>query len=304
MVDLVLLVPTFIIALMPNIIQRWLWLAIRFTAKLSLTLWQSARTPPSEPLEPKHKKRDIELRVVPVKRREPVSPKGEELPKLAVQSQTAEERLADFLIFDVLVLISRDLHYQDLVNLSVTSKRIRQAVFPDGECQHRTRIFGLYTCGSNPSPKSCDGCGRRICVECSGCRSIYTCTPRSRKDQQLYKRHNETCQPWCLKCWNKTTNQDLDSRKSCACNETFVTVSLCSSCATLRDLDVGKRFARRQEYMEKRKRDLDLDCGSCSSKIEGIGPRWWVCQVCKRECRCHLHSAWNWERKCRPSESV
>ena len=52
----------------------------------------------------------------------------------------------DFLCYDVLVLIARDLHYVDLFNLSLASKSVRDVVFPRSDFATRSEHFKIYSC--------------------------------------------------------------------------------------------------------------------------------------------------------------
>lgn len=72
--------------------------------------------------------------------------------------------LATLLCYDILILLAHNVHYVDLVNLSLVSKRLRQAVFPlhGGERRLDDRALRLYSCqGSEKS--QCWTCGIQIC---------------------------------------------------------------------------------------------------------------------------------------------
>jgi hypothetical protein len=71
--------------------------------------------------------------------------------------------LADFLgIYDVLMLVVEDLHYADILNLSLTSKRVRESVLPAEDYDRRLKHFRMYTCESK-SKTQCWVCVNQIC---------------------------------------------------------------------------------------------------------------------------------------------
>lgn len=68
--------------------------------------------------------------------------------------------LAKVLCYDTLVLLAHKIHYIDLVNLSMVSKRVHQAIYPSEGCGERR--LRLYTCeGNQKSP--CWACGIQTC---------------------------------------------------------------------------------------------------------------------------------------------
>ena len=68
----------------------------------------------------------------------------------------------DFLCYDVLVLIARDLHYVDLVNLSLASKSVRDVVFPHLDFAIRSEHFKIYSC-DELTKTQCWVCMIQIC---------------------------------------------------------------------------------------------------------------------------------------------
>ncbi|PGH07234.1 hypothetical protein AJ79_06338 [Helicocarpus griseus UAMH5409] len=77
---------------------------------------------------------------------------------------TRNSALVKFLHFDILTLVAQHLHYRDLVNLSLASKAMRQAVFPNGHSadQPGTSILKIYTCDKNTKAQ-CFVCDFPIC---------------------------------------------------------------------------------------------------------------------------------------------
>jgi len=71
--------------------------------------------------------------------------------------------LADFLgIYDMLIVVAEDLHYADILNLSLTSKSVRESVLPAEDYERRLKHFRMYTCES-ASKTQCWICANQIC---------------------------------------------------------------------------------------------------------------------------------------------
>jgi hypothetical protein len=83
------------------------------------------------------------------------------LPRAAAVD-AGSKALVDFLRFDILTLISNHLHYADMVNLSLTSRPMRQVIFPPGEFHAASQLYKTYTCRSNPR-SDCWVCQVPIC---------------------------------------------------------------------------------------------------------------------------------------------
>jgi hypothetical protein len=60
------------------------------------------------------------------------------------------------------VFIARKLHYVDLVNLSIVSKRVRATIFPASEDTDQDRQLRLFSCYGNKKSE-CWTCGIQIC---------------------------------------------------------------------------------------------------------------------------------------------
>ncbi|OJD27538.1 hypothetical protein ACJ73_01076 [Blastomyces percursus] len=73
------------------------------------------------------------------------SPSAPMMVRAKAKSESAP--LARFLHLDILTLVAQHLHYQDLVNLSLASKEMRQTVFPDGHSGGcGLGILRIYAC--------------------------------------------------------------------------------------------------------------------------------------------------------------
>ncbi|PGG95756.1 hypothetical protein GX51_08137, partial [Blastomyces parvus] len=78
------------------------------------------------------------------------------------ESESERAPLARFLHIDILTLVAQHLHYQDLVNLSLASKEMRQTVFPYGHSGGGPGILRIYACG-NATKTGCFVCRMPIC---------------------------------------------------------------------------------------------------------------------------------------------
>ena len=72
------------------------------------------------------------------------------------------ERYGRPLAYDLLMLIALNLHYTDIVNLSLASKDLRQAVFPSPILATRSEELRIQSC-ENGSKAQCWICTSQIC---------------------------------------------------------------------------------------------------------------------------------------------
>lgn len=71
--------------------------------------------------------------------------------------------LSNFLsTYDMLMAVTEQLHYSDIITLSRTSKSIRNVVLPQEFFEQRIAVFKRYTCLSIPN-YGCWMCGKKIC---------------------------------------------------------------------------------------------------------------------------------------------
>ncbi|KAH7384241.1 hypothetical protein DE146DRAFT_622413 [Phaeosphaeria sp. MPI-PUGE-AT-0046c] len=76
----------------------------------------------------------------------------------------APSPLSNFLgIYDMLMAVTEELHYSDIMSLSLVSKSIREAVLPSDDLERRLRTFKTYTCKNNET-KDCWVCSKQICT--------------------------------------------------------------------------------------------------------------------------------------------
>lgn len=68
--------------------------------------------------------------------------------------------------YDIMALISHQLHHIDIINLSLTSKRVHKAVFPKSMLDNRSQRLRLYACDDD-TKSLCWACSTQICkVSC------------------------------------------------------------------------------------------------------------------------------------------
>lgn len=225
--------------------------------------------------------------------------------------------LANFLsIYDILILITEELHYTDIVHLTQVSKSVREAIIPTTDYAQRLAHFRLYTC--SPTTKTqCWLCENQICANCKHERFL--------KQLPLYW-HLDTCRPYCNKCYFGKIQHARPSQRQtpphCRCKPAtmkpnflyrwwkgdayfrdqqlaFITRLVCSDCNYMTDEDLLSRReeSTRLELKDPGRRGMER-CTVCEERL-GRGPRWWVCgrESCGKECRDFCHAPWGKEKK-------
>jgi hypothetical protein len=72
--------------------------------------------------------------------------------------------LAEFLgIYDMLMLVTQELHYIDIMRLSRVSRSVREAVLPPQDYNRRLDVFKMYTCPGEEKA-CCWACNSQICT--------------------------------------------------------------------------------------------------------------------------------------------
>ena len=81
----------------------------------------------------------------------------------SAKGNTEPTNLADFLrIYDMLMLVAEHLHYEDIVNLGLVSRSVREAVLPSDAHAQRIVHFKMYTC-HRKTKRECWSCKMQIC---------------------------------------------------------------------------------------------------------------------------------------------
>jgi hypothetical protein len=72
--------------------------------------------------------------------------------------------LSNFLgIYDMLIAVTEEMHYSDIMNLSRVSKSVREAVLPANDIDRRIEIFERYTC-LRDQKRGCWACDKQTCI--------------------------------------------------------------------------------------------------------------------------------------------
>ncbi|OCL05466.1 hypothetical protein AOQ84DRAFT_355945 [Glonium stellatum] len=209
----------------------------------------------------------------------------------------------DFLCYDVLVLISRDLHYVDLVNLSLASKSVREVVFPRADFATRSEHFKMYSC-DELTKTQCWVCTVQVCTSCQITRPI-------RETHTLY--HLNHCKLYCSSCYFQHVcrlSTTAQSSMKCHCSPTAlgpwaaiwrtprrrITLQhhyppVCRLC-NMRDDATLTALREARSRAEMRDLTRQPDCARCELVLPVKGPRWWVCTRCSKECGSHMHPPW------------
>ncbi|KAH8725845.1 hypothetical protein GQ44DRAFT_615225 [Phaeosphaeriaceae sp. PMI808] len=76
----------------------------------------------------------------------------------------SESPLSNFLsIYDMLIAVTEELHYSDVMNLSRVSKSVRDMVLPAHDFDHRIEAFKRYSC-PGADKKGCWLCNKTVCT--------------------------------------------------------------------------------------------------------------------------------------------
>jgi hypothetical protein len=246
----------------------------------------------------------------------------EDTVKLYQSSGGTHTELAQFLgIYDMLVLVAKNLHYADLINLSTVSKSVRESVLPSNDVSRRLNMFRLYTCGPD-NKTTCWNCTNQTC---DGCQVNFPLR------QAVIFHHVDNCVPYCASCHDmyilrhsRVRQNRFKGDPSCTCapepaqrrklvwrflnRRAYYTEPLgfprtgrqvCHNCSHLGEEEVFLQKGKNAVLMtkkglksngEKWKMCANLGCG----RTLGSGPRYWICKLygCEKECRSTVHQAW------------
>lgn len=216
----------------------------------------------------------------------------------------AESRLLRLFSYDILVLVARNMHYSDVVNLGTVSRRVRAVVLHQSsdtrEWSSRMRRFAC----EEDSRGGCELCGTQVCA---GCRVNW------QMDMTAEASHRILCRPLCLQC--HCAAKLRQRRRACGCwderRHKFSPRNLSQSNAWRLQADADNFGVRmvcgscekgshlQERLREKDRRDLErvgestgvlLPCAECNEPV--WGSMWWRCERCKGDCRSLLHAGW------------
>ncbi|KAG9383541.1 hypothetical protein A1F94_005452 [Pyrenophora tritici-repentis] len=92
---------------------------------------------------------------IALKKSKSMSNKSKKSPGRYQGGEGSHTELAQFLgVYDILILIAKDLHYIDVMNLALVSKSVRKSVLPSYDLARRLPIYKLYTCNADDK-RSC-----------------------------------------------------------------------------------------------------------------------------------------------------
>ncbi|KAI1122934.1 hypothetical protein F5Y10DRAFT_252888 [Nemania abortiva] len=201
---------------------------------------------------------------------------------------------------EALKRIVLNLHYVDVVNLGLTSKRIREAVFPrqKGYTADKEELR-YYSCWGHKK-SDCWGCGIQICDECSKTRRCPASTTSF---------HMSLCAAACSKCYYKTLSRSYTVKSPCNCSDGRKTAPaysygraqhnpweprlVCRDCNDMKGDEILAVRERRDRATYLNLSQQPLSCSLCSESLSRKGPRWWICSKCTRECRSDCHVGWS-----------
>ncbi|KAI0096240.1 hypothetical protein GGR51DRAFT_47473 [Nemania sp. FL0031] len=210
-----------------------------------------------------------------------------------------EKGLHAILSPNILKRIVLDLHYADVVNLSLASKRTREAIFPEKkDISPDKEQLRFYTCWGNKK-SDCWACGMQICDECGKTRRCPNSTASF---------HMSLCAAACSKCFYKNLSRGYARKSPCSCidgrreapaysygraqHNSWDPRLVCGDCNNMKGDKILAERERRDRATYSNLSQQPLSCSLCSESLPRTGPRWWVCSKCKRECRNSCHVGW------------
>ncbi|SCV58661.1 uncharacterized protein FFB14_15770 [Fusarium fujikuroi] len=216
---------------------------------------------------------------------------------LSQKSPGREKSLATMLQNDdIAERVASYLHYDDVVNLSLTSKLMRTTVFypsmdPDSR---RDRIESLCVASCLKGNKSeCWSCERVICNTCRA--------PKQRIRSSRIKDHFAHCYAVCTMCYlisaqggaapfnAKWNMQDLEMQHVNCCSFREPQWEdgggyLCRHCIKLDGQKLTEMREMRDEFYLSKTLPRNVDCAICMWPIGRRSTRWWFCAKGKHEC--------------------
>ncbi|KAF2263870.1 hypothetical protein CC78DRAFT_262477 [Lojkania enalia] len=211
-----------------------------------------------------------------------------------VQNPTLQEVLT---IEHVLLDLVNYLHYEDIINLSLSSKAIREAVFPGHDLEYRVPKL-KDSCCENDSKTICLYCNKKIC---NGCKieMFQQGLPGAR--------HVKFCQPYCRQCYFKQfSRHQRGYKRPCRCHTSDRNFGIQRVCRTCSRKEISEMQLVRTKRYQQEARDIAkgkflkpgeiTQCRNCKRDLKS-GTRWWVCGKCKGECRDVIHPPYIGKRK-------
>ncbi|KAF2474143.1 uncharacterized protein BDR25DRAFT_119377 [Lindgomyces ingoldianus] len=197
----------------------------------------------------------------------------------------------------VLLNIVEYSHHEDIINLSLASKAVREAVYPGRDLAHRVPKLKKYCCEKD-SKKGCLYCNKRICKDCK-LKPFLPSIPG--------QRHVTSCVPYCSKCYyEEFSRHQRGYKKPCICRPMDISFQSQDVCRTCSRSPRPNMVKDRQKRYQQEARDIAFGihlppgekpkCAKCL-KVFQSGTRWWKCKKCSGECRDNIHPPFVGKRK-------
>ncbi|KAH7168096.1 hypothetical protein DER46DRAFT_307865 [Fusarium sp. MPI-SDFR-AT-0072] len=228
----------------------------------------------------------------------PVKRWPHEINRLLSQKPPGRERSLAIMLQneDIAERVASHLHYDDMVNLSLTSKLMRTTIFyPSMDPNsRRDRIESLCVASCLKGKKSeCWSCERVICDTCK--------TPKQRIRSSRIKDHFAHCYVVCTVCYlisapggaapfnAKWNMQDLEMQHVNCCSFREPQWEdgggyLCRYCIKLDGGKLTEIKEKRDEFYLSRTLPRKVDCAICMWPIGRRSTRWWFCGKGRHEC--------------------
>ncbi|KAF2635255.1 hypothetical protein P280DRAFT_523345 [Massarina eburnea CBS 473.64] len=217
-------------------------------------------------------KSGMQLKIIKTKIEDKVHKGGKESGVYVSKGDGVPTNLSEFLsIYDMLILVTQNLHYTDINNLGIVSKSVREAMLPADAYAQRMVHFKMYTCRSDKT--QCWVCDTQVCKYCQ--------SPRGLKQTTTYF-HLDSCQPYCTPCYfsivqkppgitlpqrcTATSNQNFMDPRHCDCapvtkrwwygpthyarhqNIPYILRHVCRECNVLTDEELLEKRQRRTKW--------------------------------------------------------
>jgi hypothetical protein len=217
----------------------------------------------------------------------------------------SNEKLLELLSsYPIMTALARNLHYVDLVQLSLASKDVHETIFPISKPAASSSL--KRHCCFRGVHSTCWCCKNQICTErhrrTSGSNankdgSKSSCAASTLQPRADTTGHLNHCTQYCSKCFRTKLCKQSGPRelsRQCKCNVNRGTAfkSLCRFCVELPKGVAKERVETRELKGILNNAARQVNCGGCKKKLPKTGPRWWACDRCKKECRSALHPQW------------
>jgi hypothetical protein len=225
-------------------------------------------------------------------------------PTAGTQHKSQEKLLELLSSYPIMTALAKELHYADLIQLSLASKDVHETIFPSSKPAGSSSL--KKHCCLWGVTGSCWCCRNQICTEghrrAPGIHANKDASKKSCATSLLLSRadttgHLNLCTQYCSKCFRTKLCKQAGPRelsRQCKCNENRGTAfkSLCRFCVDLREGVAKERVEARELKGILANAAKQANCGGCKKKLPKSGPRWWACSKCKKECRSAFHPQW------------